>query len=185
MSLSSRVERVLSRNSPDSVEAFEAKSLEEMGNSRVSFGRAHVGKSFLEMWENEKAWVKWFIRTYADSQKEEHRKMVIYVEKMVQQHETDQGLPPLDLPEPHQGIVQPRCKGYPKAKAAPASASNMPADVMTVMSEDLFDPWDVMEPMTREVHRDPLPEEVQALQTRVLSIENALTEILSLMRPTQ
>ena len=61
----------------------------------------------------------------------------------------------------------------------------MPADVMTVMSEDLFDPWDVMEPMTREVHRDPLPEEVQALQTRVLSIENALTEILSLMRPTQ
>ncbi|CAL1133447.1 unnamed protein product [Cladocopium goreaui] len=132
------------------------------------------------MWETEKAWVKWFIRTYADSQKEEHRKMVIYVERMVQQHETDQGLPPLDLPEPHQGIVQPRCKGYPKAKAAPATASNMPADVMTVMSEDLNDPWDVMEPMTREFHQDPLPEEVQALQTRVLSIENALTEILSL-----
>lgn len=156
-----------------------------MGNHRVSFGRAHVGKSFLEMWENEKAWVKWFIRTYADSQKEEHRKMVIYVEKMVQQHETDQGLPPLDLPEPHQGIVQPRCKGYPKAKAVPATASNMPADVMTVMSEDLNDPWDVMEPMNREFHQDPLPEEVQALQTRVLSIESALTEILSLMRPAQ
>lgn len=109
MSLSSRVERVLSQNSPDSVEAFEMKSLEEMGNNRVSFGRAHVGKSFLEMWETEKNWVKWFIRTYADSQKEEHRKMVIYVERMVQQQEAEQGLPPMDMPEPQQGIVQPRC----------------------------------------------------------------------------
>ena len=85
MNLSSRIDRVLSLSSPDGVAAFEQKSLEDMGNCRVSFGKAHMGKSFLEMWENEKHWVKWFVRTYANSQKEEHRKMIIYVEKMVQQ----------------------------------------------------------------------------------------------------
>ena len=104
--------------------------------------------------------------------------MVIYVERMVQQQEAEQGLPLMDMPEPQQGIVQPRCKGYPKAKPAPASSNNVPVDMMTVMR-------DVMEPLNRERHQDPLPEEVQALQTRVLSIENALTEILSLMRPSQ
>ena len=116
MNLSSRIDRVLSLSSPDGVAAFEQKSLEDMGNCRVSFGKAHVSKSFLEMWENEKHWVKWFVRTYADSQKEEHRKMIIYVEKMVQQQESQQGLPPLDTPEPQQRDCADAAREFPKPR---------------------------------------------------------------------
>ena len=184
MSLSSRVDRAMSQKDGDSVEAFQQKSLEDMGNYRVTFGRSHVGKSFLEMWQNEKTWVKWFVRTYGDSQKDEHRKMISFVEKMVQQHEQDQGLPPLTGDEPHQGIVQPRCKGHPKSKAAP-TAPQMQGDHMTVMSEDPMDPWDVMEPMTLGHQAEGLQEEVMGLQNRMTSMENALTEILSLIRPSQ
>ena len=103
--LSSRIDRVLSLSSPDVAAAFEQKSFEDMGNCRVSFGKAHVGKSFLEMWINEKNWVNQVV--HPNLKKEEYRKMIIYVEKMVQQHESQQGLPPLDTPEPQQGIVQP------------------------------------------------------------------------------
>ena len=82
---------------------------------------------------------------------------------------------------PNKGLSS-RCKGFPKAKAAPASALNGPVVTMTVMSEDPFDPWDVMEPMTSH-QQNHLQEEDQELQNRVVSIENALSEILSLIRP--
>ena len=181
MNLSSRIDRVLSLSSTDGVAAFEQKSLEDMGNCRVSFGKAHMGKSFLEMWENEKHWVKWFVRTYANSQKEEHRKMIIYVEKMVQQ--ASKGFHLWTCQSPNKGIVQARCKGISKAKAALASAHNGPAGTMTVMSEDPYDPWDVMGPVHMGHQQNHLPNNVQELQNRVVSIENALSEILSLIRP--
>eukprot|EP00435_Cladocopium_sp_Y103_P003138 s2545_g1.t1 len=95
MSLASRVDRVLSQSSPDSLEMFKQKSLEEMGTYRMAFGKVLVGKLYLEVWQNEKTWVKWFCRIYGDSQKEEHPKMLHFVEKMVQQHEQDHGLPDL------------------------------------------------------------------------------------------
>ena len=185
MSLASRVDRVMAQMSPDGVAAFEQKTLEEMGNNRIAFGKAHVGKTYLEMWENEKAWMKWFIRTYSDSQREEHRKLIIYVEKMVQQHEIDNGLPPLEESETQQGIVQPRCKVLPKAKASAHMMNHATTDAMTVMSEDPNEPWDVMEP----IHTMPMnlqyQEDMNVMQNRVLAVENALTEILSLLRPGQ
>ena len=56
---------------------------------------------------------------------------------------------------------------------------------MTVMSEDPNDPWDVME----QIHTVPVTmqyqEDMNAMQNRVLAVENALTEILSLLRPGQ
>ena len=175
----------MAQTSPDGVAAFEQKTLEEMCNCRIAFGKAHVGKSYLEMWETEKGWMKWFIRTYSDSHREEHRKLIIYVEKMVQQLEIDNGLPTLEETETQQGIVQPRCKVLPKAKASAYMTNQAHLDAMTVMSEDPNDPWDVME----QIHTVPVTmqyqEDMNAMQNRVLAVENALTEILSLLRPGQ
>jgi len=185
MSLASRVDRVMAQTSPDGVAAIEQKTLEEMGNCKIAFGKAHVGKSYLEMWETEKGWMKWFIRTYSDSHREEHRKLIIYVEKMVQQLEIDNGLPTLEETETQQGVVQPRCKVLPKAKASAHMTNQAHVDAMTVMSEDPNDPWDVME----QIHTMPVTtqfqEDMNAMQNRVLAVENALTEILSLLRPGQ
>ena len=174
MSLATRVDRVMAQTSPDSVEAFETKTLEEMGNYRVAFGKAHVGKSFSEMWETEKSWMKWFIRTYSDSHRDEHRKLIIYVEKMVQKHEVENG-----LPEIQQAVVMPRCKMQPKAKSQRSQMTQAQIDAMTVMSEEPLDPWDVMEPTT-SIHEDMI-----SMQNRVCAMENAVTEILSLLRPAQ
>ncbi|CAL1131720.1 unnamed protein product [Cladocopium goreaui] len=178
MSLASRMDRVMAQTSPDVIAAFEQKTLEEMGNCKIAFGKAHVGKSYLEMWEQEKSWMKWFIRTYSDSQREEHKKLIIYVEKMVQQLEISNGLPTLEETETQQGIVQPRCKVHPKAKASAHMTNQAPFDAMTVMSEDPNDPWDVME----QIHTVPVTmqyqEDMNAMQNRVLAVENALTEIL-------
>ena len=176
MSLASRVDRVLAQTSPDSVEAFEMKTLEDMGNYRVTFGKAHVGKSFSEMWENEKSWMKWFIRTYSDSQRDEHPRLFIYVEKMVQKHEAENG-----LPEIQQGVVMPRCKMQPKAKCQPSTMTQGQIDAMTVMSEDPNDPWDVME----QIPMSSYQEEMLSMQNRVCVMENAVNEILSPLRPAQ
>eukprot|EP00435_Cladocopium_sp_Y103_P038133 s1537_g10.t1 len=130
--------------------------------------------------------VKWFCRTYGDSQKEEHRKVLIYIEKMVQQHEIDQGLPALSSTERQQGMVQPRCKGHPKAKASPVPMTHLTEDGMIVMSEEIEDPWDVMgQVYTRTPLETQRQEEIQALQSRVLSMESTLTEILGLLRRNQ
>ena len=185
MSLASRMDRVMAQTAPDGIAAFEQMTLEEMGNCKIAFGKAHVGKSYLEMWEQEKSWMKWFIRTYSDSQREEHKKLIIYVEKMVQQLEISNGLPTLEETETQQGIVQPRCKVHPKAKASAHMTNQAHFDAMTIMSEDPNDPWDVME----QIHTMPVTmqhqEDMNAMQNRVLAVENALTEILSLLRPGQ
>ena len=66
MSLSSRIDRVLQGN-PEGLEAFQQLSLAEMAETRVTFGKTHVGKTYEELWNQEKGWIKWFCKTYQDS----------------------------------------------------------------------------------------------------------------------
>jgi hypothetical protein len=70
----------------------------------------------------------------------------------------------------------------PKAK----SASTPPTETETVddtnISEEIWEPWDVTLPMNG-AEMISQQENIGALQVRVLNIENALTEILTLIRP--
>jgi len=181
MSLSSRIDRVLQGN-PEGIEAFQQLSLAEMAETRVTFGRTHVGKTYEELWNQEKGWIKWFCKTYQDSTKEEHRKLLIYVEGKVECLELEHELPTLETPTVQQGIVRPRSKAMPKAK----SASTPPTETETVddtnISEEIWEPWDVTLPMNG-AEMISQQENIGALQVRVLNIENALTEILTLIRP--
>jgi hypothetical protein len=181
MSLSSRIDRVLQGN-PEGLEAFQQLSLAEMAETRVTFGRSHVGKTYEEMWNHEKGWIKWFCKTYQDSSKEEHRKLLIYVDRKVERIEMEHELPPLANPTVQQGIVQPRSKTMPNAKATAVHSVEHPTLEDTNVSEENWEPWDVMMPMHgAEVVTHQ--ETIGALQDRVLNIENALTEILTLIRP--
>ncbi|CAL1156393.1 unnamed protein product [Cladocopium goreaui] len=167
---------------PEGIEAFQQLSLAEMAETRVTFGRTHVGKTYEELWNQEKGWIKWFCKTYQDSTKEEHRKLLIYVERKVERLELEHELPTLEAPAVQQGIVRPRSEAMPKAK----SASTPPTETVTVddtnISEEIWEPWDVTLPMDG-AEMISQQENIGALQVRVLNIENALTEILTLIRP--
>ena len=131
MSLSSRMERVMDRTPAESIEEFRQLDLETMSQHRITFGRTHVGTTYTEMWDQEKQWMKWFAKTYADSRKTEHMKVLAYMEKALDQYEKTHNMVPLKNPEDLQGVILPKSKCMPKSRA---------------MHEiDPLDPWDVMD----------------------------------------
>ena len=59
MSLTDRLSRLAkTQTEEDSMMSFKAMSLEEMGQTPITFGKAHVGKNFMEIWTVEKQWLK-------------------------------------------------------------------------------------------------------------------------------
>ena len=176
--LSSRLDRVLAQGSTDSVETFRQLSLEEMGGHKVTFGKSHIGKTYAEMWQTEKGWIRWFSKTYGDSQKDEHRKMLAYVEAMIAQHEEIYEMAPLQ--ENAQEVIRPHPKTQPKSKAAPAP---MMMTATTEIMTEMDDPWDVMDLQTQAaIMHSPQQEMIDALQSRVLNMENVMGEILNHVR---
>ena len=83
MSLSSRLERVMNRTPTENIKEFRQLDLETMSQHRITFGRTHVGKTFAEVWDQEKSWMKWFAKTHASSTKPEHLKVLAYQEKVL------------------------------------------------------------------------------------------------------
>lgn len=185
MSLSSRFDRIMAKASDDTLDQFQQLTTQEMGEAKITFGKAHMGRTYMEMWLEEPNWVKWFIRTYSDSQKIEHRKFLMFSEKMISAHEQEHHLPPMESMT--QGVVLPRCKGQPKAKA---SASVAPFMSMETSSNIGTEQWDVMDPEdllahnARGLDEDPHLESIEALQARMMHVENALVEILQHVRPS-
>eukprot|EP00435_Cladocopium_sp_Y103_P033065 s2915_g8.t1 len=184
-SLASRLDRVIAQGSTDSVEAFRQLPVEEMGEHRITFGRTHVGRTYSEMWATEKGWVRWFSKVFADSQKDEHRKVLIYIEAMVTQHEQTYNMTPLQETDVHQGVIAPvpKAKTWPKSKAAPAPAMSVTSEINEEVEP--WDPWDIMDQVTRPAHVDMANHQQEvndAMQTRILHVENALTEILNHVR---
>lgn len=68
---------------------FENMSLEELEQQEVSFGKTHVGKSFKQVWDHEQRWILTFSKTWGDSQKLEHRIFLLFVQRMVEQCESE------------------------------------------------------------------------------------------------
>eukprot|EP00435_Cladocopium_sp_Y103_P042518 s19_g11.t1 len=178
MSLASRLDRVMAQGSSESLEAFKKLSIAEMGEHKVTFGKTHCGKTYSHMWQAEKGWVRWFSKTYGTSDKEEHRKMLVFIEAMIAQHEEFYEMEPIPEAEKQQ-VVAPKAKMMPKSKAAPMPAMSVATDV----SEEVepWDPWDVMGPPDQSMPMTYTPQQeiIDALQCRVLTVENALNEILS------
>eukprot|EP00435_Cladocopium_sp_Y103_P075640 s29_g61.t1 len=103
---------------------------------------------------------------------------------MVTQHEETYDMAPISenaIPLT-QEVIQPRAKVAPKSKAMAAPAMSIATEISQEMVEP-WDPWDVMNPdaMPERVY-NPQQEINEALQIRVLNVENALTEILHHVR---
>ena len=94
---------------------------------------------------------------------------------MVSQHELTYEMEPLHGAETTQEVIRPAPKMMPKSKAMPAA----PMIPMHTFEED---PWDVMDIRSQTSMGGPQQEIIDALQSRVLTIESALGEILSHVR---
>jgi hypothetical protein len=158
MSLSERLSRLSSsKGDPEEMEKFKMLSLEEMGSSPITFGKAHLGRPYAEIWNQEAKWLQWFVRTYGTS------------------HET------AALCDSHDGEVRDgdsqslhRCQ-FLDPSAKPKSR---PAQMVSEISDEEEDTWlEMQNPPTYSLNAME-SENIIALQTRMNHLEGAVSEIL-------
>ena len=179
MSLADRSDRVLERSQTyaqgDSLEEFKSLSFEEKCQQTVTFGKTHVGKTYLDMYHHEPKWMKWFLRTYETSQKLDHLKLRHFVQIMVEQEEKGETPPTMTMTEPSHQMPM-----FAKAKARPRdpTSSHRLHEEMTLHQEmePEADEWSLasVNPESNEM--------ITALQVRMGHVENAMTEILNHIR---
>ena len=170
MSLSERLSRLSSsKGDPEEMEKFKMLSLEEMGSSPITFGKAHLGRPYAEIWNQEAKWLQWFVRTYETSQKIDHMKLLHYVTLMIERSETETPTEPSQMPVP-------RPKPKPKSQ---------PAQMVSEISDGEEDTWlEMQNPPTYSLTAME-SENIIALQTRMNHLEGAVSEILGLLRNNQ
>ncbi|CAL1169126.1 unnamed protein product [Cladocopium goreaui] len=169
MSLSERLCRLsCSKGDPEELEKFKKLSLEEMGSSPITFGKAHLGRPYAEIWNQEAKWLQWFVRTYETSQKIDHQKLLHFVSLMIERSEMEATTEPSQMP-----VTRPK----PKPKSQP---TQMVAEI-----SDEEDAWlEMPNPPTYSLNAME-SENIIALQTRMNHLEGAVSEILGLLRNQQ
>ena len=122
----------------DQFEAFKLLSLDEMGQTKIDFGSAHLGRTYSEMWEKETKYVKWFQASYHSSNKVNHQKFIHYISLRVTYAEHQLGLNSQDLqPSPSQRPLHPALKS--KAKAKPIQEVT-PQDLADLAEDESWEP---------------------------------------------
>jgi len=171
MSLADRLSRVCTpAETGESLDAFKTLPLEQMDATPISFGKAHLGKTYRQVWDQEIRWVQWFVRTFEGSGKLEHQKLIHYVTMMVERVE-------LETESEFRQLPQPKVKA--KAKSMPAHT--VPIDPEAEEEEEAWLQAE-MESMPTYMPENVNTENIHALQHRMSGVENAVGEILNLLR---
>ena len=178
----------MAKTSDDSLDLFQQLTTQEMGAAKVTFGKAHMGRTYHgNVVGGAKSWIKWFIRTYSDSQKVEHRKFLIFAEKMISIHEQEHNLPPMESMDA--GSCPATLQGATKGQGI--SSSVAPFMSMETSSNIGTEQWDVMDPEdllahnARGLYEDPHLESIEALQARMLHVEKCSDGDLAARSPDQ
>ena len=167
--LSARLARVMGEakkeEARDQFEAFQLLLL-EMGQTKIDFGSAHLGRTYSEMWEKEAKYVKWFQASYHSSNKINHQKFTHYISLRVTYAEHQLGLNSQDpQPSPSQRPLHPAIKSKAKAKPIQEVA---PQDLADLAEDESWEPVQEIE-IQPEIHT-----EMAAMDTRLQTIEGAL-----------
>ena len=136
----------------------------------ITFGQAHKGHTYQEVWHQDQAWVLWFTQHYGNSKKGSHRQFLHYVELMIERAELEEEKVPIVEPNktpPSSSVAA--GKPYPKAKGAP-KASDLAAELEEEI--DTQSQFDMVEFMP-----EPVRANIGHLETRMLNLENALTRV--------
>ena len=173
---------------------YDLPQLEAM---KIKFGNTHVGKTFAHMWNHEQQWVTWFVKHYPNSEKEDHRLVLRFVELKVEEAERWNHRVPVTASLKDQSNTEVnKTKGYAKAKIKAKSQIQKPtrADMDAATREEL-EQWEAMEALGIEeeewgleeilvregepTKQECLEADVQSLQTRLLHMENMLQQVVS------
>ncbi|CAE7424083.1 unnamed protein product [Symbiodinium natans] len=149
---------------------IENLSVETLGEFKIDFGRTMKGRTYMEVAETEKDWVKWCCDHLAKSEKRCHQVFMIFIEKYIEAaEETEATL--LYATEPSNVPVHPSPRTpslmQPASKAAPKRAPQP--------SEPSQDQWDVVS--TTE-GPSVITEQVNSLTSRMNQMENVMQQVL-------
>eukprot|EP00435_Cladocopium_sp_Y103_P017750 s3593_g4.t1 len=153
----------------ESPEEIPQVSLAELKEEKLTFGKTHVGRTYEEIWSGYPEWIRWFYQHYKQSNKAAHRRVILYIEKKVEELEN------LDA-QPSQGPVLPKSHAAPKMMPMQPKAKAMPVMNTAAESMAMGDPeipWPASEDRMM----------VHGLSQRVLNMENALQQILHHIAP--
>lgn len=179
MSFAARLDRIsklgTTTETSEEMSRFTKQTLAEMGQTKVDFGEAHLGQTYDHVWENHKSWLKFILNKYAESPKMSHRKLIHFTQMKIERTELEQGIPE-QLPVKPKVL---RATPKPKPMAQPVENFEIPPIPLTEDEEEAesFIEIDYVN------HQNQVNEEnIQALQSRMLHMEGAITEILGHLR---
>lgn len=69
----------------EALDLLDSMPLSRLKALPIEFGKAKVGQSFEEAFQDQ-AWTKWFVKTYENSTKMEHRQFLRYVALKVEEN---------------------------------------------------------------------------------------------------
>jgi hypothetical protein len=157
-------------------------TLTDLKSEVVAFGSKHQGESYEKAWEDQ-SWISFMVAKYGNSKVLSHRRLLRFVELMIEHHEQmNAQVPVLPPPESLAGsyTVISETSGHrsirAKAKAmhiAPSGASmDLPLDIE---EEQAFEMYNQGTTEATPYAQDP---NVIALQERMLHMENALGRVI-------
>lgn len=174
--LADRLERLTQHQDiHQTLETFKSMSIEEMHKQKITFGKAHHGKTYHEVWTTEKQWTKFMLKRYQQTTKVEHLMYFHYVELMVERQELETGLLSDEETELRYDIGNQSHSQQPKSKAAPKPKPRVRRPEIHELNEDEFAEEEATWTVTTN-------DEVTALQHRMGAIEEALTEVVQHLR---
>lgn len=184
-SLAHRLQRV-QQEATVPLPEVEGLSIHQLENRRIEFGKAHLGKTFLEVWQGDQRWITWFVQHYQNSQKLTHRTFLHYVNLMVERAELT-GEPIMvtpakaDLQVNNLTTGKGRGKSLPKAKAKSVTArpkAQARSEHAQEFEDLMANNFEFEEDMASfEMIEQPAPD-VSHLETRMLHLESALTRVI-------
>jgi hypothetical protein len=177
MSLTQRL-RQLQIPSSVPTESLAHLTLPELATEVITFGTKHQGETYESAWKDTE-WVMFMLSRYQTSTKESHRRFIRFTELKIEALEKGQETIHRDLPVlPNHGRQTAKAKAKPLAKSlATPSHTSLP---------DGEEDWDIehvesemYNPGTMNVPPMVMAEDMHALQTRMLHMENALTRVIA------
>lgn len=149
-----------------SMDQLAEMSVTELGDFKIDFGKAMRGRKYIDVIEQEKEWVTWFITHMATSEKRCHRILFLFIEKYTAQAEEIAAGLTGDPTEPHtrQSTARPKPKSAPRRSAPSATASH--------------EQWDLVE----EPQEPLLDNQVSAMATRLTHLEHVMEQVLAALQ---
>lgn len=156
----------------DQLEEIEQMTLQDLAKETITFGQAHRGENFAEVFQNH-SWVDWFTSCYEKSTKPAHRKFIRYVELRLDAE--------LDQEIPEKNYNKEKSKESPPKKASGSQEPNMDKIKVKEVDQISDEEWENMDLPTMADMQEQVSHMNQAnlqLHHRVNNMEMAVQEIL-------